>query len=350
MRMDALRAGWLAALLVGAALTLAGCAGEQGEAPAPEAEALGEDGLPVIDEETPLPDPLPLVAARVDGEDVPTRNVALLAESRLKSGQIRLTRRTYAYRQALQEIIARELLFRDATNRGIEADQRAIQSAYDAARSGHREDADWEQFLTGQGIDEESFRKELRIQQTINALVAQLLQGRDFDVSDDDAREFYDANPEMFQTGEQIAARHIQLRLPEDATPEQIAEVQARLEAIRTRIVKGGEDFGTLAKEYSEDPGSAGRGGQLQLFFRGQMPKPLEDVAFSLDPGEVSEVFRTDFGFHILKLGERIPSETRPFELVRDQLKERLVQRARQKVVQDHVAQLRRGARIETFL
>jgi len=350
MKMDAFRAGWLAALLAGTALALAGCAPGPEDTPAPEQEALGEDGLPIVDGETPLPDPLPAVAARVDGQDVPTRNVVLLAEGRLTSGQIRLNRRVYAYRQALQEIIARELLFQDATRRGIEADSRALQNAYDQARSGHREDADWEQFLTGQGIDEEGFRKELRIQQTINALVAQLLQGHDFDISDDEARDFYDSNPQMFQTGEQISARHIQLRLPEKPSPEQVEEVRSRLEEIRTRIVEGGEDFGALAEKYSEDPGSASRGGQLQLFFKGQMPKPLEDVAFSLDPRKVSEVFRTDFGFHILKLGERIPSETRPFELVREPLKERLEQRARQKVVQDHVTQLRRKARIETFL
>jgi parvulin-like peptidyl-prolyl isomerase len=351
MRIDALRAGWLAALIVGAALAPTACAPAGEEAtPALEQQALDENGLPVIDEQTPLPDPLPRVAARVDGQDVPTRNVVILAEGRLKSGQIQLSRRVYAYRQALQEILARELLFQEALRKGVEADARALEQAYDEARAGHRDDASWEEFLKGQGLDEEGLRTELRIQHTINALVAQLLQGRDFDVSDEEARAFYEANPAMFQTGEQISARHIQLRVPEEPSPEQVEEVRARVKEIRTRIVEGGEDFAELAKEHSEDPGSAGRGGQLQLFFRGQMPKPLEEVAFSLEPGQVSEVFRTDFGFHLLKLGERVPGETRPFETVREPLRERLEQRARQKAVQDFVAELRRKARIETFL
>jgi hypothetical protein len=77
------------------------------------------------------------------------------------------------------------------------------------------------------------------------------------------------------------------------------------MEQLRARIVDGGEDFAELARQYSEDPGSAPRGGDLGFFGRGQMARAFEDAAFSLETGQVSEPVRTRFGFHLIRVDER---------------------------------------------
>lgn len=151
------------------------------------------------------------------------------------------------------------------------------------------------------------------------------------DLSDETLREFFEENQENYRTSERRQVRLVSVPLSPDEveiTEEQIRsriETLPSLEQVRvshiligtppgeddpdarrtaTEIlgrIRAGEDFGELARQYSEDPGSAARGGDLGFFGRGQMVPEFETVAFSLEPGEVSDLVRTDYGFHIIK-------------------------------------------------
>lgn len=103
--------------------------------------------------------------------------------------------------------------------------------------------------------------------------------------------------------GERVRARHILLTWPQEATPAQKDSVRDRMETLLGRV-RAGEDFGGIAREFSQD-GSASQGGDLGWFQRGDMIRTLDEAAFALDPGEVSEVVETAFGFHIIKVEER---------------------------------------------
>lgn len=104
---------------------------------------------------------------------------------------------------------------------------------------------------------------------------------------------------------ETVNAAHILLEVKD---PSKEAEVKAKAEAILKRV-KAGEDFAELAKKYSEDTGSAKQGGDLGSFARGRMVKEFEDAAFSMKPGQISDLVRTKYGFHIIKvLKHEIPS------------------------------------------
>ena len=100
---------------------------------------------------------------------------------------------------------------------------------------------------------------------------------------------------------DQIRARHILVKTDELTSSEQARE---KLEAIRERIIRG-EDFAELAKAHSDDPGSGGRGGDLGWFSEGVMVKEFTDVAKRSQIGEVSEVFESQFGWHVLQVTER---------------------------------------------
>jgi peptidyl-prolyl cis-trans isomerase C len=321
-----------------------GCAPEVAQTPPVE---LGPDGLPVIDTETPLPDPLPTVAARVNGEDVQTRNVLIIAEARLRRKEI--TDRIVAYRRALQEVIARELLLQEALARGLAPDPQRLQQVYDETRAGYRDDASWELYLGQEGLDEELFRKELRVQHTVNALIDEVAGQDLISISDEEARAFYDDNPELFETGDRLRARHVLIRAPATATGKAATDAEARLQEARRRVVQG-EDFGAVAREVSEDAGSRGRGGEVAVFSRGEVPPRFLEVVSALEPGQLSLPFRSSAGYHFAELLERLPSERRAFNDVREAIKQQLAARQRQQRVQDLVNDLRRKASIQTFI
>ena len=140
-------------------------------------------------------------------------------------------------------------------------------------------------------------------------------------VSDDEIRASYDANQEDYTQDERVRARHILLRVEDEA---QAAAVEARLADIRARI-EAGEDFATLAAEVSDDPSSKVRGGDLGFFGRGTMIGAFEDAAFGAEPGLLVGPVRTNFGFHLIEVLEKQPGGSRSLEEVRDEIYSTLV-------------------------
>ncbi len=117
-----------------------------------------------------------------------------------------------------------------------------------------------------------------------------------------------------------LHARHILLGFPDQATQAQRDSVRQEIESIRQRVV-GGESFEALARQYSQDPGSASQGGDLGTFGRGDMVRPFEDAAFALQPGEISDVVETPFGLHIIRLESK---EVPGFDSMRDAFRQQV--------------------------
>jgi peptidyl-prolyl cis-trans isomerase D len=145
-----------------------------------------------------------------------------------------------------------------------------------------------------------------------------------------DVERYYQQNLQQYSTPEQVRASHILLK----TEGKDDAAVKAQAEAI-LKQVKAGADFAELAKKVSEDEASAKAGGDLDYFGRGRMVKEFEDVAFSLAPGSVSELVKTQFGYHIIKVVDKKPAATRSLEEVRQQIAEQLAyERAQTQVTQ----------------
>jgi len=111
----------------------------------------------------------------------------------------------------------------------------------------------------------------------------------------------YEANRDT-KYQDQVRASHILIKVPQNAKKEEIAQLRKKAEHILEQAKKPGADFAALAKKYSEDPGSARNGGDLSYFPRGRMVKEFENAAFSLKVGQISDLVRTQFGFHIIKV------------------------------------------------
>jgi peptidyl-prolyl cis-trans isomerase D len=134
-----------------------------------------------------------------------------------------------------------------------------------------------------------------------------------------DVEAAYDAAKDQYTTPEQIRASHILL----STTGKDEADVRARAEQILQQA-KGGADFAALARQYSEDEGSAQQGGDLDYFGRGKMVPEFEQAAFALAPGEISDLVKTQYGFHIIKVTDKKPAIVRPLDEVRDQIVDEL--------------------------
>src|SRR5262245_33425360 len=242
----------------GAALALALLAACQADDRTPVPGSAASEP-PAIDGTKPLPSPLPAVAANVNGQPIPTRNVRIAAEQAIARGVVDKDQRVLAYRQATQNLIDRELLLQEATRRGLGVDPQALQQAADQARVGYKDDASWRQFLATQGMDDQSFRAELRSQHLVQALMIQIAQEVP-SPQESEERAYYDANPAVFESGERFRASHILLRVEKDAKAARKAEVRALAEGVLARVQKG-ESFETLARKYSQDADTAKKGG-----------------------------------------------------------------------------------------
>lgn len=138
------------------------------------------------------------------------------------------------------------------------------------------------------------------------------------------AQEYYQTHRQEFTRPEQLQVAHILIKAPLCACEDTQGEKRKRAEALLAEL-RGGADFTELARKNSEDEASARQGGILpRLVTRGMLVKPFEDVAFALQPGELSEVVETQYGYHIIKLVSRQPETVQPFEQIKGRIIEKL--------------------------
>jgi peptidyl-prolyl cis-trans isomerase D len=149
-------------------------------------------------------------------------------------------------------------------------------------------------------------------------------------VPEPDVQRAYRQNIDQYTQTEQVRASHILL----NTEGKNEAEIRSKADALLAQL-KAGADFAALAKANSQDPASAARGGDLDFFGRGRMVPEFDAVAFSLPVGQLSDVVRTQFGFHIIKVTDKKAAEVQPLETVRTQITEQLKFERAQTRVQD---------------
>ncbi|NIT76502.1 MAG: tetratricopeptide repeat protein, partial [Thermoplasmata archaeon] len=159
--------------------------------------------------------------------------------------------------------------------------------------------------------------------------------------------EYFEENKPQFASPEMVRARHILIKVAQDAPEEEVAAAQSRIEEIKGKL-DGGADFAELAQQYSEDEGTASKGGDLGWFQRGQMVKEFEDAAFALEPGQMSDIIRSQHGFHIIKLEDRRKASS--FEEVKDKVRSAYLEDQKQKKFDEWYEKVREEAETEIEL
>jgi peptidyl-prolyl cis-trans isomerase D len=146
-------------------------------------------------------------------------------------------------------------------------------------------------------------------------------------VPESEIEAFYQSNIQQYSTPEQVRARHILFQIGDGDE----AAVRKTAEEILAKAKAAGADFSALATQYSEDEGSKANGGDLDYFGRGRMVPAFEEAAFAMQPGEISDLVKSDFGFHIIQVVDHKPAISRPLAEVRGEIEDQLKwQRAQQ--------------------
>ncbi len=130
----------------------------------------------------------------------------------------------------------------------------------------------------------------------------------------------YERNQALYGKPEERDASHILIAVKPDASDADKAAAKKKAEDLAAQVKANPAKFAELAKQNSQDPGSASQGGELGPFSRGTMVKPFEDAAFAMNPGEITGPILSDFGYHVIKLNSITPAKVRPFEEVRPQI------------------------------
>ena len=167
-------------------------------------------------------------------------------------------------------------------------------------------------------------------------------------VSDDELKSYYDSHKDEFKTQDMVKARHILVRVDNSASDDEKKKAKEKTELYLKKI-KDGEDFAKLASDFSDDPGSKAKGGDLGFFPRGRMVKPFDDAAFSLKPGETSGIVETQFGFHIIKVEDRKDSSVESFDVVKERLKQKLSQDRTRKELTDFIDKAMKDSKTEIY-
>jgi peptidyl-prolyl cis-trans isomerase C len=249
--------------------------------------------------------------------------------------------------RALDQLIGSELLYEESKREGISIDDKTVDEKLAQWKKQFPSEEEYRKALEEANLSEERMRADIKKDLAIQKLIIDKFVNKTT-IPEKDMKDYYEKHPDMFKQPEQVQASHILVKTSAEPTESEKEEALKKIREIQEKV-KAGEDFAELAKAQSQCPSSA-KGGDLGYFGRGQMVPPFEKAAFSMKPGEVSDVVTTQFGFHLIKVTDKKPETTVPYDEMKDRISQFLKQEKVQKEVKELVDKLREKAKVEVFL
>ena len=250
-------------------------------------------------------------------------------------------------KQVLENLIDRELLYQESQKQGIIVDEVAINEQVRKLKDRFSSEAEFKSALSKAHLSETAlrlqFKRGMALQQFVDKHFVQKIT-----VSGEESKAYYDNHPDLFKQPEEVRARHILIKVDPGVDESRKVEARKKLEKIQKRLGKG-EDFGALAKEFSEGPSSV-KGGDLGYFQRGKMVKAFEEAAFSLKPGAVSDIVETEFGYHLIEVIDKKSEMAIAYKDIKHRLEDYIKQEKVQKEVNSYIEKLKEKAKVERFL
>lgn len=205
----------------------------------------------------------------------------------------------------LESMTSSEVIYQQAEKEKVAPTDKEVQEQIDSFNQNIKDDEDYKKELKRMGIDDKFLKY-----QFARDIANQNLKTHYEDntkVSESDMKKYYEDNKDDFYV-DTVTASHILIKTQDDNGKELSDEEKSKAKKTAEEVlakIKAGEDFAKLAKEYSQDS-SASNGGELGTFGRGQMVQEFEDASFSMKAGEVSDIVKTQYGYHIIKVTERV--------------------------------------------
>ena len=280
--------------------------------------------------------------------EVEDRAAPLLTEiAAIANSGERDARTSAVRREVLDRLIDDQLLAQQATELKLTVGNEEIDRAVEQIKRDYSlTDAQLKDELRKQGMSMAAYRQSTK-KEILKFRVLNIAVGSKINVGDSEVQSYYDRH--MKSSNVQLRASHIFIAIPEDADNATVLEREKLAKGLLARS-QGGEDFAKLAREYSQDAGTRADGGDLGFIGRDILPKPIEELLFSMKIGEVRGPVRADRGFHVIMLVDKRTKDAKPFADVQDEIRVRLRQREMERQTKIYLSDLRKKVLVDIRL
>ncbi len=265
--------------------------------------------------------------------------------------------------RVVNELVVKSLLDQEIKNKNIKVSKEEVENELKSLIDTVGSKEKFNEILKQEGISTKQFKEDLEEQVKIKKLIESI---KKVDVSDSEVKKYYDDNKNKFIQPEKVRASHIlitsneaeirhklasEAKVPEAKLDEQVKlQMDANYEKAKkllNELKKDPSQFAKIARENSDDQGSAKLGGDIGFFAKEEMVEPFSKVAFSLKPQTLSDIVQTPYGYHIILVTDRTKAGVVPFEKVKEEIKNYLKNSQQVKILQDYVDKLRKDASIK---
>jgi parvulin-like peptidyl-prolyl isomerase len=256
--------------------------------------------------------------------------------------------------------IVRELMYQEGQAKGSGVSPETVEKEMQAFKKSYESEEKFQETLKLRGLSEDELKKGIEVDLIAKKLLDDRIKGK-VQITDTQVKKFYENKKESFKRPDSFRARHIFVAyvpfdVVQNTSPEEMKERAGEYRAASKKKidevygkVKSGENFEELAKQYSEDKGSAGKGGDLDFMYKGVFDPMFDKAVASLKVGETSDIVETEFGYHIIRLMETRPSDYAPFAEVEESIQKYLFMTEAQKLVGRYIEVLRKKADIIVY-
>jgi len=330
----------------------------------------GEEAMPRLEDITIGGKPIPATVAKVNGVtltgDLIKREMMAYKMMAARTGKVlEAESEEKIARQVLGQAIDHELLFQKATSLKISTDPKVVEAEIDKIRQQFPSAAMFESAMLFQGLTLETLRDKISRHLAVEDYLRREIVPR-VTVGDKEAHAYYDQNKKTFTQPKMYNVSHVFVATidpAQEGNPENDAEkkkAQSMISAMNQGALEkigrardelaSGKSFEEVVQKFSEDEASKGKGGTLgTLLPRTTIPE-IAEAMVRLKPGETSDIVKSSFGYHIVKVVEHVPSRVLPFAEVQSDILNLLLKMETEKLKREAVDEMKKTARIETFL
>jgi peptidyl-prolyl cis-trans isomerase C len=283
--------------------------------------------------------------AVVDGTEITAERFNEAVERRTKAmgGRMPPAMANMMKKRTVDRLIDEHLIDQKLEGAKVEVEPNEVDEEFDKFKERFPNEKAFESFLTRNGITADKMKENLQKDLKLRKL---LEDKYGIEVTEKDAKDYYQKNEARFEQPEQVKARHILIKTEKGADQAALDKAKKRAEDIAKEAKKSGTDFAKLAEEKSEGP-SASRGGDLGFFTRRRMVPEFSEAAFNMKTGEISDPVKTQFGYHVIKVEEKKEAGKVPYDEAKEKIMMQLERQKFRKAMKQFLAELKKDVKIE---
>ena len=306
---------------------------------------------------------IPDVVAKVNGVEIKSGSIKFQLSSAMRKGHrnFSLAEKRKIVSTLVDKEIVRELVHQEGKANKVKIDAASVDKEFQGVMKPYGNKDKFQQALKARGLTEDELRHSIKVDLIAKKLIDEQVRGK-IKITDKDVKSYFESNQKKFLRPEAYRAHHIFISIfpPEMIKTTPINELKAQKETLDKEAkkkadsilaeLKSGGKFSELAKKYSHDSGSAQNGGDLDFIYKGVFDPAFDAAISKMKVGDISDVVKTPFGYHIIQLGETKPAEQAPFAEMEEAIQKHLFLEQAKKRVEKFVQGLKKKAKIEVLL